>query len=85
VANTDVKDILKANLPELKAALSSLGLNVNTLDVSIMSGYIGSGLSDSSSNRFSEWEGSAIRPDAEETLENSTALNGVDGYLNFLA
>lgn len=86
VASTDVKDILKANLPELKAALTSAGLNVSNLDVSVMSNYIGSGMNDSAGNPFREWEGAAVvKPAAEETFENAGALNGVNGYLNFLA
>lgn len=84
-ANADVKDILKIGLPELKAALSSVGLNVGSMDVSLMSNYIGNNLSDSSNNQYREWESAGIRPDAEETLENAGSYTAIDGYLNFLA
>lgn len=84
-ASQDVRDVLKAALPELKIALANAGLNVAQLDVSMMGNYIGSNLPDSNGSSYREWEGAALRPDAGEQLENAGIVTGTDGYLDFLA
>jgi flagellar hook-length control protein FliK len=84
--NADVRDILKANLPDLKIALNNMGLNVNKFEVSTMqNNNIGNGLNDRASNPYREWEGGVSSVSIEQVIENTGSYTGSDGYFNYFA
>jgi hypothetical protein len=81
-----VRDILKANLPDLKIALNNMGLNVNKFEVSTMqNNNIGNGLNDRASNPYREWEGGVSSVSIEQVIENTGSYTGSDGYFNYFA
>jgi flagellar hook-length control protein FliK len=87
VTNDSVKDTLRANLPELKAALGTLGMTVNNFDVTIANSSTSSSFSGNSSNNnnYQQWQGSEIAM-AHENMENGIdSFVNADGYLNYLA
>jgi flagellar hook-length control protein FliK len=85
VASDDVKNVLKTNLPALKDALDSIGIKVDSFDVSTMNQNINSGFSGQAKNPFKEWEGAAIVPAAVEINPAVESYSGTDEYLNYLA
>lgn len=87
VANNEVKDILKANIADLKNTVNNIGFDVNDLEVSMMNQNIGTGVNDFSNNSYKEWQGAAIiNNDIKEIVNMGDIINADDfSYLNFLA
>ncbi|MCE5301089.1 MAG: flagellar hook-length control protein FliK, partial [Spirochaetia bacterium] len=83
VTNNDVKEILKAGLPELKQTLASIGLNADSFDVLVADGRAGDNRGNYS-NQFTAWEGAAVGNNAIINDSVDSFIN-VDGYLNYLA
>jgi len=87
VANNEVKDILKANIADLKNTVNNIGFDVNDFEVSMMNQNIGTGVNDFSNNSYKEWQGAAIiNNESKEIVNMGDIINADDfGYLNFLA
>ena len=86
VTNDSVKDTLKASLPELKAALGSIGMTVNNFDISMANSSTGSDFAQGQGrNNFSQWQAAALQVAAENTDGGVDSFVNADGYLNYLA
>lgn len=84
VSNNDVKDIIKAGLPELKNTLANLGIKTDSLDVTVSDGNA-SAYDRGSNGQFKEWEG-AVAPAVTNDFNNGADVySGAIGYLNYLA
>jgi flagellar hook-length control protein FliK len=86
VTNDSVKDTLKASLPELKAALSNIGMTVNNFDITMANSNTGSDFQGGQGrNNFSQWQAAAQQVAAENTDSGVDSFVNADGYLNYLA
>ena len=86
VVNGEVRDVLKAHVPELRAALMNAGLSVEDFDVSMLNTSVNDNLADSSArNPFREWEGGPAPNNTQDIAEIGDIYIGNNGYLNFLA
>ncbi len=85
VTNDSVKDTLKASLPELKAALGSIGMTVNNFDISMANSNTSSDFQGQGRNNFSQWQAAAQQVAAENTDGGVDSFVNADGYLNYLA
>ncbi len=85
VLNNDVKDALKANLPELKAALNSIGLKLDSFEISTANQGMNQGLGGQAKNPFKEWEGAALQAPVSDINIGDDPYISADGYLNYLA
>jgi flagellar hook-length control protein FliK len=86
VTNDSVRDTLRANLPELRAALSNIGMTVNNFDISMANSNTGSAFQDNGRQNFSQWQGSAQQTIVQENIETGIdSFVNADGYLNYLA
>jgi len=84
VATTVTRDILKANIAELKNTLNNLGYNVENFEVSMLNAYTSSN-SHSNLNYFNRQEQSLPIYINNETIEDIGVIAGTDNYLNYLA
>lgn len=83
-ASAEVRDILKAALPELRITLNNMGINADRLEITLMNNsgqnnFEGRAFGDS----YKEWEGGTLKVTSEEI--DRTDYAGLNGYLNFLA
>jgi len=86
VLSNEVKDILKANIVELKNYLNNSGFDVKDFQILMMNQNIGNNLSDASKNIYKEWEGAAvINNNIQETVDSTDIYNESFSYLNYLA
>lgn len=86
VANSEVKDILKANITELKNSLNNLGIDVKEFEISMMHQNIGNNFSDTPKNIYKEWEGaSVIDKNVQEIADFTDIYDKNFSYLNYLA
>jgi hypothetical protein len=85
VTSAEVRNILKANVAELRVTLANMGLNVEKFEISLMNYNLNSAFDGDSHNEYAEWEGGVLRNDAEEALDNAGFMAGPNNYLNYLA
>lgn len=83
VATTVVRDILKANIIDLKNSLNNLGYNVENFDISMLNAYT-SGNSQSNLNYFNKQQQIPVYIN-NEIIEDIGVIAGTDSYLNYLA
>ncbi|HDQ26706.1 MAG TPA: flagellar hook-length control protein FliK [bacterium] len=76
----EARDIIRANIGELRQALSNIGYNVESFDVSAQGRDAGSR---GSANSFDEWQGAALTD--ESAGANVMYFEAGDGHLDFLA
>jgi|GEM_PF-2118731 hypothetical protein len=84
VSNNDVKDIIKAGLPELKNTLANLGIKTDSLDVTVSDGNAGA-YDRGSNGQFNEWEGAVPQAVTNDFNNGADVYSGAMGYLNYLA
>ena len=84
-STVEVKDILKANIVDLKNTLGNMGIKLDSVEVSMISQNIGSGLQDAPKQAFREWEGGSFRGNTAQITETTGDYVNKDGYLNYLA
>ena len=83
-ASAEVRDILKAALPELRITLQNMGINANSLEITLMNNSGQNSFNGNpAGNSYKEWEGGVLKISSEET--DVTEYAGLNGYLNFLA
>ncbi len=83
-SSAEVRDILKAALPELRITLNSLGLNADRLEITLSNNSGGSTFDNKgASENYREWEGGVLKVTEEEIDRLNYA--GLNGYLSFLA
>ncbi len=84
VSNNDVKDILKAGLPELKNTLNNLGIKTDSLDVTVSDGNANA-FDRGSNGQYKEWEGAVAPVTVNDFNDGADIYSGANGYLNYLA
>lgn len=85
VTNDAVRETLRANLPELRAALGNIGMTVNNFDISMANSNTGSAFQDNGRNNLQQWNNEA-RNLAQENIDSGIdSFVNADGYLNYLA
>ncbi len=83
VATTVTRDILKANIIELKNTLNNLGYNIENFEVSMLNAYT----SDNSNNMhyFNRQDQQIPVYINNKIIEDIGVITGTDSYLNYLA
>jgi flagellar hook-length control protein FliK len=84
VSNNDVKDALKAGLPDLKNTLNNLGIRTDSISVTVSDSNAGA-YDRGSNGQFNEWEGAVAPSVINDFNGNVDAYFGVDGSFNYLA
>ncbi|MCX8092815.1 MAG: flagellar hook-length control protein FliK [Candidatus Goldbacteria bacterium] len=84
VATTLTRDILKANIIELKNSLNNLGYNVENFEVSMLNAYT-SANSNGNLNYYNRQEQQLPIHINNEIIEDIGVIAGTDSYLNYLA
>lgn len=82
VASTVTKDILKANIVELKNSLNNLGYNIENLEIFMLNAYTSG---NSHSNLYYNKQQQFPVYINNETIEDIGVIPVTDGYLNYLA
>jgi flagellar hook-length control protein FliK len=84
VSNNDVKDALKAGLPDLKNTLNNLGIKTDSISVTVSDSNAGA-YDRGSNGQFNEWEGAVAPAVINDFNGNFDAYFGGNGSFNYLA